>query len=527
MKSLAITLGHNSSCAVINNDTGIILAAFEEERLTRKKSDSSFPYLSIGKCAAFLESDLDCIYVSHWFEDGKLAQNKWCDLKFLKDMCDNILSTDQYISHHDAHAWSAIAFAKEHTKDIDGYDVIVCDGFGNNKEVFTHYKYDNGCLVGMNTAFGYDLSLGLLYQYATDYCGMKMNQDEYKFLGYEAKIEDISYNKVNLDIIIRRYIDKLKRMYFTKRISSNSYSFEDLEKCKKTDFFLYLFDVCINCMTEKVTEYNKRVLIGYSIQRIIETFMIEFIQENKIKNVILSGGVFYNVKLNSAIMSQVDKICVMPLAGDIGAGLGLYHAYNDNLVFGDLCYGRRKDFSNTIDAEIKESIIKKIQNNEIINILKGDMEFGPRALCNTSTLALPTQENVEKINMANKRNTIMPMAPVIIREVYKKYFFEEDADKIIGSDKFMIISMKYRSFNVDKFRGVAHNIPESLFYSGRPQVIDEDHELYYIVRACGGILINTSYNMHGKPILYDKLDLEDNSFDTYMIKKQGADICVG
>ncbi len=131
------------------------------------------------------------------------------------------------------------------------------------------------------------------------------------------------------------------------------------------------------------------------------------------------------------------------------------------------------------------------------------MEFGPRALCNTSTLAKPTKENVEYINKVNSRDTIMPMGPVVVDPYL--YFMSEDVSKIHKSLKYMIMAIDYRNIVNRYIEGVTHygaNI------TGRPQVISEDHTLYEIVKEFG-ILINTSFNTHGMPIVYNSKDINE------------------
>lgn len=506
-KHLVLTLGHNSSAAVVDDETGKILIGYEEERLTRIKSDSAFPHMAIDKCLDHTGEDYKNIYISHWFEDLLLTENKWCDAVWLSEAQykHDIISMDPDMTHHDAHAWSAVAFKEEHRKDQLDYDVIVCDGFGNNKEVISHYYYIDGEIILKERISGYENSLGLLYQYATSFCGMKENQDEYKFLGYKAQIEFIKYDKTKINRLIDLWVDGIE--------TSDLYNFNTLKECKREVFYAF-FHNCMEHLEEQHYPHAKRIFMGYIVQSIVERYLTRFIAKREIKNVILAGGVFYNVKLNNKIMKQVKNICVMPLAGDSGAGFGVYYHDQRKLTYGDLCYGRREAYTVVIDKTMQKEIVNDILNNKIINLVKGDMEFGPRALCNTSTLALPTKQNVDRINKANGRNTIMPMAPVMTEEVYKDMFARADRDKIIGSHKFMIMTLEYLKLR-NKLMGVSHRITNSSSYSGRSQVIFKDNPIYDIVHVCGGILINTSFNMHGNPIVYDEPDV--NGFKTYEV----------
>jgi predicted NodU family carbamoyl transferase len=508
--NLLISLGHNSSCILVENHK--VVCGYEEERFSRIKSDSSFPKKSIKECIGHMSQELGHIYISHWFEDPHvLPDNKWCDLEYLHDMRDHfrcqISHVDLMTTHHVAHAWSSIAFAQQY-ESVTGFDVIVADGFGNNREVFSHYKYQDGRLKGLNKITGYRNSLGLLYQYATDYCGMKMNQDEYKFLGYESKISDLTYKKSDLEGFIE---------YKVESNFPDQSKFEDLEKVRIEHYFI-MFDEFMTFLKSDHDEYNTRIFIGHCIQLYIEKFFKLYIKRHKIKKVLLSGGLFYNVKLNNVIMSLVDKISVMPIAGDQGAALGLYMHEHGELDLGNFCWGIRKGYVNTLYPNDQYRIIEDILNNSIINLVKGNMEFGPRALGNTSTLCLPTQENVDRINAANSRNTIMPMAPIMTEEKFNELFGFREISKIIGSHHFMIMTFIYNSTPKTELMGVAHEVPLRGLYSGRAQVIDKDHSLFNIVKECGGVLINTSYNIHGQPIVYDDVSTNNNGFRTYLIK---------
>jgi carbamoyltransferase len=195
--SLLLTLGHNSSACLVKN--GELFCGYEEERLTKKKSDSSFPKKAIVKCLKNTV-DLDEILISWWNDNFSILDmnftSKHFDRKAIFELKAKYNCEVKYLSkeltHHDAHAYSVLAFFENESDfNVDGQHIIVCDGFGNKREVLSVYKVEKKKPVLLNKVVGYKKSLGLMYQYATSYCGMKMNQDEYKFLGYESKILDV------------------------------------------------------------------------------------------------------------------------------------------------------------------------------------------------------------------------------------------------------------------------------------------------------------------------------------------------
>jgi carbamoyltransferase len=133
------------------------------------------------------------------------------------------------------------------------------------------------------------------------------------------------------------------------------------------------------------------------------------------------------------------------------------------------------------------------------------MEFGPRALCNTTTLANPTEDNVRYINMVNNRNEVMPMAPVILEYNAEILMCENKINRVVGSNKFMIMAHNVKGFFVDGNRGVMHVKPDGLNYTCRPQVINNNSNsnIARILENSGYMcLINTSFNTHGRPILF-------------------------
>lgn len=128
------------------------------------------------------------------------------------------------------------------------------------------------------------------------------------------------------------------------------------------------------------------------------------------------------------------------------------------------------------------------------------MEFGPRALCNTSTLAMPSKDVVGKINYANNRNTVMPMAPVMTIGMYNKLF--DNIDKVWRSYAHMICAMEYSEHPTEDQLGIAHeySYPHH-HHTGRPQVIGiDDRFMSQLLNWVGHPLINTSFNFHGQPI---------------------------
>jgi carbamoyltransferase len=208
----------------------------------------------------------------------------------------------------------------------------------------------------------------------------------------------------------------------------------------------------------------------------------------------------------------------MPLAGDQGASLGVYQAYKgdlvwpENLTWGDRdLYFDEKDLPKGVILTSSEDEAIAIMNRELddlgwVNLVRGKMEYGPRALCNTSTIALPYAPITANINRANARTVEMPMAPVMTHVQADDFFM--DIDSIHKSLEYMIVARTYRPGEADQVMGAAHYYPEEKVFTGRPQ-ITADPMMVKLLNAHGP-LVNTSFNFHGVPIVRSATQILDS-----------------
>ena len=555
-KNLLLTLGHNSSAILIDNDK--IICGYENERLSKVKSDSAFPSLAIMECLNNSEiyvDKLDTIYISYWNDnfnifDNSLYIDKHIDRKFLNTLCKHYGCKIKYLSedftHHDAHAYAALNFFENHVSNEDAnkkFHIIVSDGFGNQEEVTTVYLKTGDKLEVVDKYYNYFSSVDLMYQYATSFCGLKENEDEYKFLGYESHIKEV-LNDVDIDKLYN-YANKFVESYYKKAENAkkedeydNYINVSKLGAVK--EWWKNEFDTLLNYLnfdknTHSVEEL--RSIIGAFIQHVIENFIGLIIKKHSIENVILSGGIFYNVKLNNFIMNSISgKICVYPLAGDQGAALGMYRKYYGKFDFKSLLIGKRslklnngilntlkqnkiKNFEYYEDVSLFEKrIIELLTQDKIVNVMTDDLEFGPRALGSTTTLALPTKKNVSYINKLNSRDDAMPMAPQILESKAKMYFGDQ-VNRIIGSNYYMIITMDQLTTPNESYIGISHKYPLKDVYSSRCQIIPDSSTQYIknVLESLTGIthfVINTSLNFHGTPILLSLKDGLMNHINT-------------
>ena len=561
---LLISLGHNSSAIFVDNSDPQQqeIIGYEQERLSGIKADSQFPRDAINEITKHVSSNKFrgcCVLISHWFNFGPhLTANKYItqnDIDWLRYICgSDIHMCERGFTHHDAHAYSAYEFFKYHRSNYDVKGPIMClvvDGFGNNGEILSLYTTDEIKGISLvRRVYGYDASLGLMYQYATAFVGMKENQDEYKFLGYEAHIDEY-VDKQQLDTIdhiIETQKEQLIKWFDTHSKEPEYYpsneviDFKLLNKVRE-DWNEVFTDVLksIGFNSDK-TCFAARCVIAYFIQQLCERTLVAWLNDNyNPENLIVAGGVFYNVKLNQVLCEKCTQklFSVMPLAGDQGAAIGMYAKYcNRQFEFGNLCWGKRnfynieklvkqKQDKNTrlVYAKIKssvelenvqENIARLIADNNIVNLVIGNMEFGPRALCHTSTLFLPTSENIHCNNVMNGRNEVMPCAPVCTRDNACELFTcDSKLDSVVGSDKYMICTHTYAKPYSNHYGGVMHKKPLEDSFTGRPQIVDMCEFVYEVLDLVEQItdykaIVNTSFNVHGRPIAFDTISILQN-----------------
>lgn len=533
-RNLLLTLGHNSSAILIEDNK--VAWGYETERITGVKSDSRFPKPVLD---AYLRGKIDSVYVTHWAPSGKLADMaaKYWNPSLFDGIPIRTLSFDR--THHDTHIAGARCYAgEEFFKGAPVYGLVV-DGFGTLGEHFSVYQLTANGTHCIRRFHGYDTSLGLWYQYATAFMGMKMHEDEYKLLGYETLVNEADVESLNIDasLAASEWLGQMQRSIYGSKFDP-MYNLSALEEVR-AKIYRQLTKVCQDYNISDPTTIAARAILAYYVQRVLELVVLQFVKDLAPTKLLLSGGCFYNVKLNKRIIDEVNgKVCVYPLAGDQGNALGLYAMDHPEFKFpSDLNWGHRtlKSYGQVENLRVMgehhaySTCMDLVEKFGAVNLVRGSMEFGPRAMCNTSTLAIPTHEVVARINAANNRNTVMPMAPVMTRNDYN--FFFKHTDRVHKSEEHMIVALEWANqsaYHLRCYDGVMHHYNHPYpHYTGRPQVVraDDDWMNQFVGRI--GPVINTSFNFHGLPIAFDMESViknhvmqqqRDNSFQTVVIQ---------
>tara|TARA_B100000989_G_scaffold282398_1_gene247437 strand:+ start:1474 stop:3306 length:1833 start_codon:yes stop_codon:yes gene_type:complete len=559
---------HDSAAALIKD--GEIKMAIQEERLTRIKHDSSFPINSITTILEKTNINLDDIdYVSFYekpflkferlietylanipfgFDSFKIAIPIWIKEKlFLKKIIYNELQKISknfniekllFDEHHLSHAASAF-FPSPFEEAI----ILTIDGVGEWATTTLSIGRSNNIKIEKEINFPH--SLGLLYSAFTYYLGFKVNSGEYKVMGLAP------YGKpIYKDIIYKNLIDIKNDGSF--RLNQKFFNYmTGLKMTNKK--FARLFNKPERKMNgEKIEQFHMD--IAASIQEILEEIILKLIKsisyEYKIKNLCLAGGVALNCVSNSKILNSnyFENIWIQPSAGDAGGCVGTalnvyYHhlknirnvnsndsmngaylgnEYSDNEINTTLTKLGAK-FNRMNNEKLILFTAKKLEEGNAIGWHQGRMEFGPRSLGNRSILADPRSDKMQRnLNLKIKfREGFRPFAPAVLKEDLEDWF------NIKVQSPYMLLvadvndNKKIQNIYNDNIEGFEKlNLKRSLIpavthvdYSARVQTVDKKynkifHDLIYEFKKITDvpILVNTSFNVRGEPIVCSPYD---------------------
>ena len=529
---LGISAFYHDSAATILID-GKIIAAAQEERFTRKKHDSSYPFNAIEFVLNYAKiklNDVDQIiffekpflkferlletYVAFaprgfksfckampiWLKE-KLYQKKFLSSELNRH--DKNFKDDKKIffsEHHLSHAASAF-FPSPFEQAI----ILTADGVGEWATTTVAIGNNNNLEIKKEIHFPH--SLGLLYSAFTYYVGFKVNSGEYKLMGlapygtpiYEDKI------KSNLIDIKEDGTFHLEQSYFNYAtgLTMTNKKFHNLFGQKPRD-----------SKVDKLTQFHMD--IASSIQKVTEDIMIKLAkslkEEFNISNLCLAGGVALNCVANGKILKEkiFDNIWIQPAAGDaggsLGAALALWHIEQNNprkVNLSDDMKGSylgpeytQKEIEEQLEIigakyktldedELMEKVAKDISNEKAIGWFQGRMEFGPRALGNRSILGDPRSSEMQKnLNLKVKyRESFRPFAPSILKTDLKNWFdIHVDSPYMLmvaNINKNKIIEMNKEQenlFGIDKLNVKRSEIPAvtHVDYSARIQTVHEE-----------------------------------------------------
>jgi carbamoyltransferase len=510
MMILGVHDGHDAGAVLIDGEK---IFAVNEERLNRVKKYRGFPELSIRKVlemAGANPEDVEIIAVAGIFRKQSRLIELEKNLKaiFGEDFKRKVL----FVEHHLAH--SASAYYTSGWRDAIALSIDAA-GDGLSSSI---YVARGGEMIRIAQSTYLD-SLGDFYASVTELLGFKPMKHEGKVMSLAA------YGKPTYDL---SSIIELNGLTF-----ENHMKVVGLEATRRlAELFNYPVrhakDIAIQMKRGKLDgKLQKRAIeIAASVQAHLERLVEELGLNLKGYSlpVAYAGGVAQNVKANAVLRHVLgdDNLWIFPAMDDGGLAFGAAIFVKAQLERLDWKWRPSKlehvylgpEYSSEeIESVLKEEgveyeeisdvssfISDALVEGKLVGLFQGRMEFGPRALGNRSILADPRGEGVkERLNVALKRDVFQPFAPSMLWEKAGEYL--EDLSG--RPNEFM--TMSYNAS--EEFRGLA---PAVVHVDGttRPQAVRrETNELYYSIiaefnkKTGVGAVLNTSFNMHGEPIV--------------------------
>ncbi len=418
------------------------------------------------------------------------------------------------VEHHTAHA--ASAYYGSHYLPDDEVMIFTADGSGDGLSATVSKAY-NGEMSRIISS-SRDESIGEIYSLTTHYLGFRPWEHEYKLMGMAP------YSRVDEDILrgLNKLVCARKGKFYATQSADFAYDY-----IKKL-YYRKRFDVI--CAT-----------IQFWFEKMMKNWMVsafdEFLKPSEVPvKIACAGGDFMNVKANWHIASlpEVEDIFITPSAGDestsIGAAMQVYADYciehglnplKEITPFGPLYLGPHADPNLIEDAlknqetpnwqvhkenNVEKFVAQLLDENKIVARCSGRCEFGARALGNRTIMAnAQDADNITELNARIKhRDFWMPFTPSILHEERKRLV---DNPKDIRA-AYMIMAFPSLPDGQRELKAAMHPYDLTI----RPQQVQREWNPSYWeilnqwrkTTGCGGFL-NTSFNLHGFPIVKDSV----------------------
>lgn len=549
---------HDSAAAILKN--GELIAAAQEERFTRKKHDKNFPENAIHYCleaAGINGEDLNGISYydkesltiervlhnsiqpridtkKYWDAAGKSLITKLKLKQFLKQKINytgEVLKQEHHLSHA-ASAFYLSPFEEAAILILDGVGEWACStiavGEGKNIKILKQQYYPH--------------SIGLLYSAFTYFCGFKVNSGEYKLMGLAP------YGKPIYAEIIREKLTEVKE---DGSVFLNMEYFSFIEGEKMTnEKFAFLFGGSERKGESRISQ--REMDLAASIQVFTEEVVVKMANyAQKLtgkKNLVMAGGVALNCVANGKLYDKTnyENFFFQPASGDAGGapGAALIQYYSNKKENNHQESIQQHSYLGPefLDSEIEAFLETKninyhkfsnernkqladyISQDKVIGYFDGRMEFGPRALGARSIIGNPLSKEMQsKLNLKIKfRESFRPFAPIYAEEKTAEYF---EFDK---PSPYMLVVRPVKKELCNKVEPVTNeedliawvNQERSILpsithvdYSARLQSVNKNenpvfHDLLkeYGKKTGWEILVNTSFNVRGEPIVGTPMD---------------------
>ena len=562
---------HDSAACLIQD--GVIVAAAQEERFTRKKHDAGFPVNAIAYCIKEADIDPETIdwvvfyekpflkferlletylaFAPKGFRSFCSAMPLWIKEKlFQKSILIQSLSQSlgkgvnwqqrlRFSEHHLSHAGSAF-----YPSPFESAAVLTLDGVG--EWTTTSLAIGSGKDLKVVREIHFPHSLGLLYSAFTYYTGFKVNAGEYKVMGL-APYGQPKY----VDLIKQNLIHIAEDGSFQLDMSYFNYATGLTMTNKK---FARLFGGSPRQAESELTA--REMDLAASVQKVVEEIVVKLARsaamETGQKNLCLAGGVALNCVANGMLLREkiFENIWIQPASGDaggaLGAALSLWHmhlgkerkpskesdqmrgsylgpTFTDDQIETALTESGAKYHKLSEDALI-DDLATALSAGKAVGWMQGRMEFGPRALGGRSILADPRSPAMQKqLNLKVKyRESFRPFAPSILADQVGEWFEHDTPSPYmllvadVRADKRRPMSDAEKAlFGIDQLNVPRSSVPAitHVDYSARIQTVHAStnpryHRLlrdFHQKTGCP-ILVNTSFNVRGEPIVCTPTD---------------------
>ena len=475
-----------------------------------------------------------------WVKE-KLFQKSLILNELSSNLCEKINWKEKLLfsEHHLSHAASAF-----YPSPFDNAAILTLDGVGEWST--TSVSIGDGKKIEVIKEIHFPHSLGLLYSSFTYYTGFKVNSGEYKLMGLAP---------YGIPRYVDLIMDKLVKIAEDGSFRLNMSYFDYATGLKMTNKkFNHLFGGPPRKSESEITQ--REMDLAASIQKVTEIILIKMARsiakETGEKNLCLAGGVALNCVANGVLLSDkiFENVWIQPAAGDAGGALGaalvawhMHHSedtknvenkdsmqgsflgpeFSDKEIYATLSKSGAK-FHKLNEESLIDEVVKALIEEKAVGWMQGRMEFGPRALGARSIIADPRSKLMQnQLNMKVKyRESFRPFAPSVLREHVSDWFeFDLDSPYMlfvshVQEDIRRDMSSEEKAlFGIDKLNVPRSSIPAvtHVDYSARLQTVHEDTNpkyynlinKFYDKTGCP-ILVNTSFNVRGEPIICSPLD---------------------
>ena len=558
---------HDSAAALVVD--GRVVAAAQEERFTRKKHDPAFPTRAVDSClaeAGLKAADLDWVgfydkpllkferlletylaYAPAGFRSFGQALPLWVREKLFLPRTMRAALGGAYLKrfvfaeHHETHAASAF-----YPSPFEEAAILTVDGVG--EWATASFGIGRGRTIELTHQLRFPHSLGLLYSAMTYYCGFRVNSGEYKLMGLAPY-----GNPQFVAPIFERLIDLKDDGSF--RMDQSYFRYAQGLTMTSGKFHA-LFGGPPRKPESPLTQ--REMDLAASIQVVTETILLKMARHlhalTGLANLCMAGGVALNCVANGQILREgpFERLWVQPASGDAGGALGvallIHHQLLENPRTPTLPDGQSgsllgPSYTNTQverflrsvgatydrfddDESLCDAVAEHLADGDVVAWFQGRMEFGPRSLGSRSLLADPRDPKMQAtMNLKIKfRESFRPFAPAVLADRAEDYF-----DMPRGSDSpYMLVVAPVTAgqrvgteadsaglFGIDQLNVPRSTIPAVTHVDGsaRVQTVDDERNPLFaqLLRAferrtgCP-LLINTSFNVRGEPIVESPAD---------------------